>query len=353
MNYHHNGYTGGTRKKLFLRILVVFLTLTAVCTLTLAYGNYLKSKAEKTQNEGFSGVGRPIDADRGTDGSENEYTYSKSENVKSYSIVFEDYESIDLLNERIEKLSGEGYTGITAVLVGRDGYLTYASETVAQYTHQRPAATVDSSFMGEMIAKARSLSMRTSAVIFTSEDFYEDPISAHIDALCCADASALGFDEVIAVIPSRAEEINSDVANRVLAYIDDLAASCSSSLLGIALEDGIYRTPSLSPQTQMFASGADFLAIDMTPTFSSAEDAAAYVSDVTGEISGSFSVYGLRVLFDGGDETVSAAQTKALFDASFSNFMFVDAPPLTDPDVTEDSATVTSKEDQSFDTDNE
>lgn len=334
MNYP-NRYTGGTKKKIFLRILVVFLSLTAVCALTLAYGNYLKSKAERSRNDSYSGAGRPIDAERDTDSVEQETTFSKSENVKSACIVLDYFEDVETLHAYMDTLAADGYTGITTVLVGRDGYLTYASEAVAKYTHQRPSAAKDGAFIGEMISKARELSMRTSAAIFTSDAFASDDISAQIDALCCADAAAFGFDEIIAVIPVTAEEINSDVSNRVLSYIDSLAAQRGSSLLGIALDDGIYRTPSLSPQTEMFASGADFLAIDMTDVFASTEDAASFVSGIAGEISGSFTVYGLRALFDGANAEISAAQTQALADASFSNYMFVDAPPLPEPDTTD------------------
>ena len=44
MNYH-NSYTGSVKKKILLRVLVVLVSLIVISALTLAYGNYLKSKA--------------------------------------------------------------------------------------------------------------------------------------------------------------------------------------------------------------------------------------------------------------------------------------------------------------------
>lgn len=73
----------------------------------------------------------------------------------------------------------------------------------------------------------------------------------------------------------------------------------------------------------------------MSDSLSSAEDAKAFVSGITDEISGSFTVYGLRTVFDGGDAEIAEAQAKALADASFSNYMFVDAPPQPEPDSTD------------------
>ena len=43
MNYH-NSYTGSVKKKILLRVLVVLVSLIVISALTLAYGNYLKSK---------------------------------------------------------------------------------------------------------------------------------------------------------------------------------------------------------------------------------------------------------------------------------------------------------------------
>lgn len=334
MNYQ-NRYTGGMKKKIILRILVVFVTLTAVCALTLAYGNYLKSKAEKTKNDSYSGAGRPIDAVRDTDSGEAETTFSQSVSVKSACIDLNSFADAESLSAHLDTLAAEGYTGITTVLMGRDGYLTYASDAVAEFTHQRPSSGKDRAFIREMISKARALSMRTSAVIFTSDDFADNTISSQIEALCVSDANSFGFDEVIAVLPIMAEEINSEVSNEVLSHIGKLAEARGDTLLGIALDDEIYRTPSLSPQTEMFASGADFLAIDMSDAFASAEDAENYVKGVTGEISGSFTVYGLRAVFDGGVAEIAAGEVTALADAGFSNYMFVSMPPLPEPDDTQ------------------
>lgn len=334
MNYP-NRYTGGMKKKIFLRILVVFVCLTAVCALTLAYGNYLKSKADKTKDDSYSGVGRTPDTTPETGNDDTLSAFSKSVGVKSACIVFGDFEDSEAVQSYIEKLSEDGYTGITAVLIGRDGYLTYASETVAEFTKQRPAASKDNAFISEMLSKAASLSMRTSAVIFTSDDFGADSISSQIEELCVSDAAALGFDEIIAVLPSTAEGINSDTSSRILGYIGKIAEKKGDAQFGIALDESIYETPSLSPQIELFGSYVNFLAIDMSDSLSSAEDAKAFVSGITDEISGSFTVYGLRAVFDGGDAEIAEAQAKALADASFSNYMYVDAPPQPEPDSTD------------------
>lgn len=54
------------------------------------------------------------------------------------------------------------------------------------------------------------------------------------------------------------------------------------------------------------------------------------ISDVLDKISGSFGVYGLRVLLDGSDADASAKQTDALTAAGFPNYAFVNALPSGD-----------------------
>lgn len=329
MNYH-NSYTGSVKKKILLRVLIVLVSLIVISALTLAYGNYLKSKAEGTAGSDYSGAGRTHSSD--VDGQESEITtsFSKSVEVKSACIVPDSFPDEAAQSEAVSAYSDGKYTGITVVLTGRDGYLTYASDAVSSFTKQKSPASKKLDFITSAVSKAHALSMRASAVIFTSEDFSENEISAEIDALVCADAAAAGFDEIIAVLPVKADRIDSNTSKAVLKYLGTLAEKKGSSLLGISFGREIYETPSLSPQLELFSSYADFLSIDMSEKYGSADEAGQVISDVLDKISGSFGVYGLRVLLDGSDADASAKQTDALTAAGFPNYAFVNALPSGD-----------------------
>lgn len=329
MNYH-NSYTGSVKKKILLRVLVVLVSLIVISVLTLAYGNYLKSKAEGTAGSDYSGAGRTHSSDG--DGQESGITtsFSKSAEVKSACIVPDSFADEAAQSEAVSAYSDGKYTGITVVLTGRDGYLTYASDAVSSFTKQKSPASKKLDFITSAVSKAHALSMRASAVIFTSEDFSENEISAAIDALVCADAAAAGFDEIIAVLPVKEDRIDSDTSKAVLKYLGTLAEKKGSSLLGISFGREIYETPSLSPQLELFSSYADFLSIDMSEKYGSADEAGQAISDVLDKISGSFGVYGLRVLLDGSDAAVSAKQTEVLTAAGFPNYAFVNALPPED-----------------------
>ena len=173
MNYH-NSYTGSVKKKILLRVLVVLVSLIVISALTLAYGNYLKSKAEGTAGSDYSGAGRTHSSD--VDGQESEITtsFSKSVEVKSACIVPDSFADEAAQSEAVSAYSDNKYTGITVVLTGRDGYLTYASDAVSSFTKQKSPASKKLDFITSAVSKAHALSMRASAVIFTSEDFSEN-----------------------------------------------------------------------------------------------------------------------------------------------------------------------------------
>ena len=330
MNYNQNRYTGSPKKKILLRCLIVLASLATVAALTLAYGNYLKSKAEKSAVGSYSGAGRSISADDSSNEDDLPSTFSKSESVKSAALDDAAFADVDKLSEHVAGLCESGSTGITVVLLDSEGYLTYASDAVAQYTHQRASSLTSEGLLTTLTQKAKSLSMRTTAVIFTSEDFAKDGISSDIEALVCADAAACGFQEVVAVMPVTSAGINSDTSASIVSYISRLAGVKSTALLGIAFGDDLYRTPSLAPQIELFASGADFLAIDLTYRFSDAESAKTRIAGTVDEIAGSFTVYGLRAVFEGSDAAIAAAEAEALAENGFSNYMFTSMQPITD-----------------------
>ena len=167
MNYH-NSYTGSVKKKILLRVLIVLVSLIVISALTLAYGNYLKSKAEGTAGSDYSGAGRTHSSD--VDGQESEITtsFSKSVEVKSACIVPDSFADEAAQSEAVSAYSEGKYTGITVVLTGRDGYLTYASDAVSSFTKQKSPASKKLDFITSAVSKAHALSMRASSVSFKS-----------------------------------------------------------------------------------------------------------------------------------------------------------------------------------------
>lgn len=335
MNYHKNSYTGSLRKKVLIRVLTVTAALTVVSAATFAYGNYLKAKAESTLLHG-TGAGRdPQTSGAGRKDSEDNSQIVK---VKSQCVPIASLADGEKAAEYVNTLAANGNTGVSAVLVDREGYLTYPSERVAKFTHQKPSAG-DLTVIRTTVARAKERSMRTSALLFAGSGFAEGAFSAEIDALVAADAAELGFDELVVVLPIATDQLGSELAGKVVGYLNTLAAKAETCSLGVCLSYDVFSTPQLSPHLELISSSSDFLAVDFTAGVSGTEAAAKYVTDAVEAISGSFSLYSLRAVFEGADADIAAAQVKALTDKGFENYMFVSATPIKPPDDTDDTQT--------------
>ena len=324
MNYHKNSYTGSPRKKLIIRVLIVVGALVAVAAATLAYGNYLKSKAANTdvsgtgagRNAQVSGVGRNPSGD-----------VSRAKGVRSICVPREALDESERAAAYVDGLAEGGATGITVLLVDRDGVLTYDSEAVAKLTHQKNTADARSAAISAAIARAKEHSMQTSAVIFAQEGFDESSFAAEIDALVAGDAAALGFDELVVVLPLDAASLTKDGTDAVAKYLAALSEKKSRAALGVCLAFEIFASPELSPQIEVISAGADFLALDLSAGASDPDSGARIVEDAVERIAGSFTLYSLRTVFGGSDEQTATAQIKALADGGFENYMFVTALP--------------------------
>jgi len=338
MNYQR-GYQGTSKKKILFRVLIVIACLAVVSTATVIYGNHLKDKAEKSAMGSSEGAGRPIDALADSQNDLSNTSFSKSVNVKSACVILSrlNEENTDNLTdgesnmtfeekatELIQDYADEGYTGISVVMYGKDGYLTYSSDVVSKYTHQKSASLTSLEQLKYLTSKAKGMSLRTTALIFSSSDFTTNTVSYDIEALCVADSASCGFDEVLAILPVLSTEIDSSMSASIIKYISNLSQAKGDSLLGIALGDDVYRVPQLSPQIELFASGCDFLGIDLSYLFNDSETVISKIEGAVEELSGSFNVYGLRAVLGGKDKEISEKSVDALSKGGFSNYVFTD-----------------------------
>ena len=322
MNYHKNSYTGSPGKKILIRVLIVVGALIVVSAATLAYGNYLKSKAAHTDVSGtgagrsaqVSGVGRNISGEN-----------VRAKNVHSVCVPANNLPDGAKAVEYVDSLAEGGATGITVLLVDSDGVLTYASDSVAKLTHQKNSAGAKADVIAAAVSQAKKHSMQTSAVIFTQVGFDKSGVAAEIDALVAKDVAELGFDELVAILPLDAESLAGDGLNSALGYLGALSDNKGSASLGACLSYEIFSTPELSPQIENIAAAVDFLALDLTQIVGDAETCASIVSDAATNLAGSFTLYSLRAVFAGEDDNIAASQTKALTAAGFDNYMFVTA----------------------------
>lgn len=333
MNYHRNSYTGSVRRKVLIRSLIVVAALIAVSAATFAYGNYLKAKAGQTL---IAGTGAGRDQQSSGAGRDDSDTSSQAVKVKSACVPLALLPDAGKASEYVDALAADGNTGISVVLVDREGYLTYPSEAVAKFTHQRPSSG-DLTVMQTALSKAGEHSMRKSGLLFAGKDFADGSFSAEIDALVAADAAAFGFDELVIVLPVETDQLARDFAEKVVGYLNTLAAKASPCQIGVCLSYDIFNTPQLSPHLELISSSSDFLAVDLTKAADSAEAAAKYVTDAAQTIAGYFSMYSLRVLFEGTDAEISSAQVKVLSDKGLENYMLVSAPPVKPADDTDDT----------------
>lgn len=329
MNYHKNSYTGSVRKKIILRVLTVIAALSVVCAATFAYGNYLKAKAERTQLSG-TGAGRtPQSSGVGREQDKN----TQAVTVKSRLVPLASLDSAGAA-EYVGTLAAGGSTGVGAILTDREGYLTYPSEAVSKFTHQKPGAG-DLSVLRAVIAAAKERSMRSSALLFAGEDFADGSVSAQIDALVAADASSLGFDEIVVFLPITTDELGNELTESIVAYLNTLATNASGCALGVCLSYDVFSTPRLSPHLELISSSSDFLAVDLTQSSANAEEGAKYVTDAVQKLAGSFSLYSLRAVFEGEDTAVADAKVRALAEKGFENYMLISAPAIQVPSDTD------------------
>ena len=326
MYYNRSSYTGTSKKRIVIRIIIIAAALLTVAAATLAFGNYLKAKAAATAVEG-TGEGRnSAQTGTGRDSPSGEVTQAKG--VRSACVPLASIPSEDAAGKYVDALATKGCTGVTVVLVDRDGYLTYTSAAVAKFTHQKLAEVKDPAVISAIISAAKSHSMQTSGVIFSSADFFEVGVSAGIDATVASDAAALGFDEIVTVLPLDVGSLDSILAASAVKYINAIGENKGGAALGVALPAGVFTTPKLSPQVELFASVSDFLAIDLT------DDPKTAVADALEKAGGYFALYELRSVLAGGDAKTAEASVKTLAESGLANYMFVGA---TDADITDDT----------------
>ena len=335
MIYLRSTYTGSPKKKVAIRVLIVIAALLAVSAATIAFGNHLKTKAEETTVYGL-GAGRGDSSENGVGRDRSDFE-PNAKGVRSACIALSAITSEQKAKDQVDLLATKGFTGVTVVLVDRDGYLSYTSQAVAKFTKQKAADVKDPAIVSAITAQAKAHSMRSSAVIFASDDFTSNDFSAKIDSIVASDAAELGFDEVVAILPLDAASLDSILAASAVKYVTALDETKGAASLGAALPLDVFTKPSLSPQVELFASVCDFLAIDLSKKSASAEDAEKAVSDMLDSISGYFTMYDLRAVFDGSDQKISDAQVNALYDGGFSNYMFVWATDFVETDKTDDT----------------
>ena len=328
MIYTRNPYTGSSKKKIVIRVIIVIASLIAVSAATFAFGNYLKAKAEATTVYG-AGAGRSESSQSGV-GRDHSANAASAKGVKSACVPLSAVTSADEARDYVDKLATKGFTGVTVILVGRDGYLTYTSSAVAAFTKQRAADVKDPAILSAITAQAKKHSMTASAVIFPAEDYTSNDVTAKIDSIVVADAVSFGFDEIAAILPLDAESLDSILAASAVRYLTALGETKGDSALGAALPFDVYDTPRLSPQVELFSSVCDFLAIDLSEKQLSAPAAEEYISKKLDAVEGYFAMYELRAILDGSEEKIANAEVKALADGGYANYMFVTETEFTE-----------------------
>lgn len=335
MIYHSNAYTGPSKKKIVIRILIVIAALIAVSAATFAYGNHLKTKAANTTVFG-TGAGRS-ESDQAGVGRTSSPVSDRAKGTKSACVPLAGLRSSDEAREYVDALATKGFTGVTVILVGKDGYLTYTSAAVAEYTKQRAADVKDPAILSAITAQAKKHSMRSTALVYAPADFTSSDVRAKIDSIVVADSASLGFDEAAVMLPVEAQSLDSILAASAVRYLSELVETKSSVALGSVLPFDVYAAPRLSPQVELFASVCDFLAVDLTDKLESESAAEKFVSEKLDAVEGYFTMYDLRAVFDGSEQKIADAQVKALADGGFSNYMFVSATDFVEPKEAENS----------------
>jgi len=340
----YNPYSG-SKKKIFRNVITVLVCAVLIFGATVIFGNHLKNKAEKTSDSDYIGVGR----DDIYDDTEGEIIpplgdgIVLSENVRGVTVplggVPKDNVGTSIppktFSDALENAAGS--TAVVIPLTDGDGYLLYNSIAAGEFSRLPINPLLpDTDILSACVSAAKTKGFRTVALISAGVSISDDSASFDrtmaTDAAIVGDAQDVGFDEIIITsLVSSPEEFDGDGVTLMLKYLKNITASAKEMAVGVAFPPEVYRDVTLSPRIELLLNTSVFPAMELSEEKSTDE----YVTFVTEKLSGTLSVYNMRLLLSPATDRICESIISLFEDVGHSNYLITTLPEIDDSPVTE------------------
>ncbi|MBE6724883.1 MAG: hypothetical protein E7576_06765 [Ruminococcaceae bacterium] len=313
--YTTNRPISSRAKDIMTRILFVLIAAAVITFSAILIGQHLLRKAEAAGNRpsDTSGAGWSPEKTR----KDPENTAGSAPTVRGCGIDPLGYETAEELDAALLSAS-VSYDTILFPLSGSDGSLIYQSPAVCALaripvTDRAPAEGIQSAFRA---AKMRGLRVIVSVT----------PSEAVTDTALYQELASWGADEIL-VTPHFSGAIDYESANLLRLYLIECSADLTPSCrLGTVLPADSYLDSSGAMQLQMIAQVSASLGIRFDVQYMDPDaDVFENMYNALQSLMGSFSVYNMRVIIDGTDPDLLAAQYRACAKRNIMNFIFTSA----------------------------
>lgn len=290
--YTSTQYTGKTKRKRALRILLLVLLSVGILTGTAMLGNLLRDRLTRSENlrtlspADYAVIEDSVPPPQFTEEPRRRQTV---EAVVCTPVDPGAFQSRDALNAALSGLSGGGI-----------------SITVSDETGVRFALSDDS---GEGLCDPRLLTAAAEAAVIADTHLSVTLYTTHsaaADGEILAQLVQYGVRDVV-LCGLTGETLSPRSAYSLLVYLDHLRDRAPDVAIGIALSPVLFRDAEAAAQLDQLLRYFDYLALDLTVLPPEYTDAAAYAADVSAGLYGSIDYYQLAVLTNAEGITPEAA----------------------------------------------
>ena len=328
--YTTNRAISNRAKDILMRILFILIAAAVIFFSAVMIGHHLLRKAEEAGQRPSDTSGAGWSPEKKREDPEN--AAGSAPVIRACGIDPLGYETMEDLYAALSAAS-VSYDSILFPLSGGDGSLIYQSPSVCALARiplsdKNPADSVRASMNAAKMYGLRVLVSVTPSEALTDKVLFEE-------------LASWGADEIL-VTPNFSGAIDYESANLLRLYLIDCAEELDSSCrLGTVLPADSFLDHSGAMQLQMIAQASSSLGIRFDVQYMD-PDADVYenVYNALQALMGSFSVYNMRVVIDGTDPDLLAAQYRACVNRSILNFIFTATVDYADfPDEEEPAET--------------
>lgn len=284
--YTSTQYTGKTKKKKILRIvLLVSLTLGILIGAAML-GNLLRDRLLRAENLlSLSPADYAVreEAETAPQFTKAPRKRQTVEAVVCAPVAADAFQSKEALHAALSGLSGGGISVTVTDAAGA----RFDLDAIPAGTDD---ALADLRLLTAAAETAGIADMHLSATVYTSH-------SAASDGELLSELALCGVRDVL-LCGLTGETLSPTAAYTLLVYLDHLRDRAPDTAIGIALSPALFRDANAAAQLDQLAEYFDYLALDLTDRPAEYAGAADYADAVSAELYGSLSYYGLAIFTD-------------------------------------------------------
>ena len=283
--YTSTQYTGKTKKKKILRIVLLVSLALGILIGTAMLGNLLRDRL--TRAEKLLALS-PEDYAVGEE-AETTPSFTKPprrrqtvETVVCTPVSADAFRSREALTDALSGLSD----GISVTVTDAEG----ARFAFSAFPSGMDDGIADVRLLTAAAETAAGTDTHLSATLYTS-------FSAVTDGDVLAELALCGVRDVV-ICGLTGETLSPASAYTLLVYLDYLRDRAPDTAIGIALSPALFRDADAASSLDQLAEYFDYLALDLTERPAEYDDAAAYAAALSAELYGSIQYYNLAVRTD-------------------------------------------------------